>query len=117
MTKDYLKEFEELNTTTRSIYDLEEFDVLIILKDGTNLTSWNNVKREDVIYISEDLSNITNVTRRYAGFRYLRAIIAFGLNSHVEYTISMFEGCAYLRFSLFIVLFLLLGRSTLKSGH
>ena len=37
MTSEYLEEFEKLNTTTDSIYDLEDCEVLIILSDGTNL--------------------------------------------------------------------------------
>lgn len=39
MTSKYLKEFEELNTTTDSIYDLGDLEVLILLKNGRNLTS------------------------------------------------------------------------------
>ena len=46
MTSKYLKEFEELNTTTDSIYDLGDYEVLIILKDGTNLTSWDDVSKK-----------------------------------------------------------------------
>ena len=41
-----LIEFEELNHTTSSIYNLDNFNVLLILKDGTNLTSWDVFKSE-----------------------------------------------------------------------
>lgn len=34
MTSKYLKEFERLNRTTESIYELGELEVLIILKNG-----------------------------------------------------------------------------------
>ena len=48
-----LREFEMLNTTTQSIYELNELNVLIILKDGSNLTSWDFVDdKEDIIYIT-----------------------------------------------------------------
>ena len=40
MAKIYLYDFEHLNTTTESIYELRDFNVLIILTDGTNLTNW-----------------------------------------------------------------------------
>ena len=51
MTYECLKEFEKLNTTTKSIYDLGNLKVLIILKDGTNLTSWDDVKYKSDIYM------------------------------------------------------------------
>ena len=52
MTSKYLEEFEKLNTTTESIYELEDNDVLIILEDGTNLTEWNDVNDvNDIIYV------------------------------------------------------------------
>ena len=44
MAGEYLKEFERLNTTTESIHDLKGHKVLIILNDGTNLTSWEDVE-------------------------------------------------------------------------
>ena len=66
----YFKEFEQLNTTTSSIYDLGDLEVLIILKDGTNLTSWMDVEdKNDVLYVSEDLSK-----KRYLYSRYERRI-------------------------------------------
>ena len=56
MIRKELREFEMLNTTTQSIYELNEFNVLIILKDGSNLTSWDFVDNmDDVIYVTEDL--------------------------------------------------------------
>ena len=55
MAKTDLYDFEHLNTTTESIYELREFNVLIILIDGTNLTNWRDVKnREDILFISEN---------------------------------------------------------------
>ena len=57
MNTDYLKDFEEMNNTTESVFDLGESGLLIILKDGTNLTSWDDIDDfDDVLYISEDLS-------------------------------------------------------------
>ena len=54
MARIYLNDFEHLNTTTQSIYELGDFNVLIILTDGTNLTNWDDVENpEDIAYISE----------------------------------------------------------------
>lgn len=59
MNTDYLKEFEELNKTTESVFDPGESGVLIILEDGTNLTSWDDVDNcDDVLCLSEDLSMV-----------------------------------------------------------
>ena len=50
LTSEYLKEFESLNITTESIFDLGKHNVLIILEDGTNLTDWADVKnKKDII--------------------------------------------------------------------
>ena len=46
LTSEYLKEFEKLNTTTKSIFELENHKALIILKDETNLTRWEDVKNK-----------------------------------------------------------------------
>jgi hypothetical protein len=43
MTGKCLKEFERLNTTVRSIYNLEDNKVFIVLEDATNLTDWEDV--------------------------------------------------------------------------
>ena len=39
MDADYLNEFEQMNETTESVFDLGEHELLIVLNDGTNLTS------------------------------------------------------------------------------
>ena len=100
MTSKYLKEFEELNTTTDSIYDLEEHDVLIILKDGTNLTSWDDVEsKKEIIYISEDLTGKANFLRKYKGLSNLKAIVALGVGNKLKNMPNMsemFEGCTSL---------------------
>ena len=64
MNTDYLKEFERMNETTESVFDLGEFGLLVILNDGTNLTSWDDVGDfEEVLYISEDLSRQESYSR------------------------------------------------------
>jgi surface protein len=61
-----LREFEKLNTTTDSIYELGDYDVLIILKDGENLTDYSDVENlEDIIYISEDLTGLLDAESYY----------------------------------------------------
>ena len=75
MTSKYLEKFEKLNTTTESINDLGDFKVLIILKDGTNLTDWKDVKnKEGIIYVSEDLTNHTSLKKKYEGLNPLKQL-------------------------------------------
>ena len=63
MNTDYLKEFEEMNHTTESVFDLGETGLLAILKDGTNLTRWDKVRNpDDVLYLSIDFSYRKNYT-------------------------------------------------------
>lgn len=89
--REYLEEFEELNTTCDSIYDLGDFKVLIILEDGTNLTDWEYVEyKEEVIYISEDLSDCSDLSEKYKGFSYLKGIVAFGVADNVKSMRGMF---------------------------
>ena len=93
MAKTDLYDFEHLNTTTESIYELREFNVLIILTDGTNLTNWRDVKnREDVLYISEDLFGETLIEGRYRDMVNLEAIVTFGVGN-ITSTKDMFSGC------------------------
>lgn len=90
----YLREFEQLNTTTESIYDLEGHKVLIILKDGTNLTSWYDVEnKNDVIYVSEDLSKYIHLSRKYYGLRCLRAIVITDFSNNAVDADFMFSYC------------------------
>lgn len=94
MASEQLEEFERLNTTTQSIHDLEGNKVIIILKDGTNLTSWEDVEnRDDVIYVSEDLSDYKNLSEKYMDLRSARAIVAFGLSDRVRSMRHMFAHC------------------------
>lgn len=100
MASKYLKEFEELNTTTDSIYDLEDNEVLIILEDGTNLTSWDDVNnKKEIIYLSEDLTGKANFLRKYKGLSNLKAIVAWGVGKNLKNMPNMggmFEGCTSL---------------------
>ena len=103
---DDLRQFESLNTTTKNIYELGDLNVLIILKDGRNLTDYLDIENpEDVIFISEDLSGLKdadnyyylgNVVERQYGddstvfswygknpFRNVRAIVCQGLTDCV----------------------------------
>ena len=96
MTSKYLKEFEELNTTTDSIYDLGDYDVLIILEDGTNLTSWENVTKKSVKYVSEDLSNCDSLSNKYRGFSNLEAIVLKNVPEEIKVSDRMFYECSSL---------------------
>ena len=91
---DDLKEFEKLNTTTESIYDLGDLEVLIVLNDGTNLTSWDDVEdKNDIIYLSENLSDCTDLYNKYSGLKSLKAIVPYGVSDKVTDMTGMFEGC------------------------
>ena len=93
MAKTDLYDFEHLNTTTESIYELREFNVLIILTDGTNLTNWRDVKnREEVLYVSEDLFGETLIEGRYKDMVNLKAIVTFGVGN-ISSTKDVFSGC------------------------
>lgn len=94
LANEYLKEFDKLNETTQSIFDLEGNNVLIVLKDGTNLTRWEDVKNNgDVIYVSEDLSNQTDLSRKYKGLKSLKAIVASPISDEVTNMDLMFNSC------------------------
>ena len=93
MAKTDLYDFEHLNTTTESIYELREFNVLIILTNGTNLTNWKDVEnREDILYISEDLFGETSIEGRYKDLVNLKAVVTFGVGN-IASTKEMFSGC------------------------
>jgi hypothetical protein len=95
----YFREFEELNTTTSSIYDLGDLEVLIILKDGTNLTSWSDVQdKKDVLYVSEDLSGQRFLSSKYSSLESLKSIVVKGMTSNVSSLRFMFSGCFSLRY-------------------
>ena len=69
---DDLIEFENLNNSCESIYDLGDNQVLIILKDGRNITSWDNISEHyfnDIKFISEDFSNCSDLSQRYNDVR------------------------------------------------
>ena len=97
LTSKYLKEFEKLNTTTESIFDLEGNNVLIILKDGTNFTSWEDVQnKEDIIYVSENLARKRNLKEKYAGLKSLKGIVTPKINKKITNMSRMFDGCTSL---------------------
>lgn len=60
-----LIEFEKLNITTKNIYELGNYDVLIILENGKNITSYNSLNEDEfekIKFISQNLSNFTDET-------------------------------------------------------
>lgn len=90
----HIKEFQKLNTSCDSIYRLGDLDVLIILKDGTNLTSWDDVGcRSDVLYVSEDISGHRDLTGRYNDLSSMKAIVTKGISPKVTSLENMFSGC------------------------
>ena len=98
MQKDYFKEFEEFNRTCESIYRLGDLEVLIILKDGTNLTSWQDVDdKDDIIFVSENLSNCMHLSYRYANLTNLKAIVIDKTSDNVTSMKSMFAFCKSLK--------------------
>lgn len=86
--------FENLNKTTKSIYDLGSHRVLIILKDGTNITNWEDVKNKgDIIFLSEDLSRETSLRNKYKDLSNLRLVVVQNASDKIKSTYSMFLGC------------------------
>lgn len=81
MNTDYLMEFEQMNETTESVFDLGESGLLVILNDGTNLTSWEDVDDfDDVLYISEDLSRQKGFSR----YRYCENVKVIVMQNYAD---------------------------------
>ncbi len=88
------QEFEDMNITTKSIYDLGDYEVLIILNDGTNLTDWDDVEYvDDILYISESFSNKINIWENYMDLTSVKAIIMSNVTDNVTDMKSMFANC------------------------
>ncbi len=98
-----LADFENLNTTTKSIYELDGIDCLIILKNGENLTDFSEVKDlADIVYISLDLSQKEDLSnyffyKKFSFSRYghnqlknVKAIVALNVKSNVTSLKCMF---------------------------
>lgn len=97
-SNEYLEDFERLNTTTKSIYDLEDNNVLIVLKNGTKLTDWEDVEDvDDVLYVSEDLSGFEDLRGKYNSFYYLKVVVASGVTNEVKSLGLMFASCMDLK--------------------
>lgn len=95
-----LNEFKKLNNTFDDIFNCE---LLIILKDGTNLTSYDDIQNKDeVIFISEDLSLQENLSSKYEFYKSLKLIIAKNLTANVKRTDYMFGDCKSLESLLLI---------------
>lgn len=89
---DDLKQFEELNETCKSIYELGDVKVLIILRDGTNLTDYLDIENpKEVIYVSEDLSERTNLERYYYLGQVFERVYREDLPVFVRYTENPFK--------------------------
>ena len=71
-----LKEFEKLNITTDNIYDLGDYEVLIILTDGTNITSWSDINEtHNIKYISENYANSKGIIK--GKYKYVKSIVGY----------------------------------------
>lgn len=89
-----LCQFQQMNTTCESIYDLGNLDVLIILEDGTNLTDWKDVSnRNDVLFVSENLKNQVDLAERYKDLSGMKAIVATEISDKATSLEDMFFGC------------------------
>ena len=73
---------------------LHEGGVLIRLMNGTILTSWNDVlKKSDVEYLIEDLSNETNLSSKYESCTNLISVKLTGMKKDLTDMSRMFYGC------------------------
>lgn len=87
-------QFEHLNTTCDSIYDLRYRDVLIILKDGTNLTSWDDVEdKREVLFVSENLSKQEDLREKYKDLSSMKVIVTTEISNKATSLENMFFGC------------------------
>lgn len=90
----YLGKYASLNTTTKNIHNLEHHKVLIILKDGTNITDWKDVAdKSQILLIREDLSGYSDMSERYAGLKSVEVIVISGLSDRVANMKGMFYNC------------------------
>lgn len=90
-SSDLIKKIEELNKTTKSIYDLDGNKVLIILEDGTNYTKYEDVQNtDDIIFINEDVSEEKTLRDKYKEFSNLKVLIIQNLTNK---TTSMYQMC------------------------
>ena len=99
---DVLKEFEKLNTTTDNVYELGEYDNLIILKNGENHTDFSSIESlEDIIFISQDVSTFNELSNRYClnnltffrrenPLKNLKAIVPLNVNDKINSLRGMF---------------------------
>ncbi len=88
---DLIKNIEELNKTTNSIYDLEGNKVLIILEDGSNYTKYDDVQNtDDIIFINQDVSEENSLRDKFKEFINLKVLILQNLTNK---TTSMYQMC------------------------
>ena len=100
-----LSQIEEKNTTTESIFSLEDHEVLIILNNGKNLTNWSDLKyveKSDILFIREDLSGIKDIRKKYRLLPSLKVIIISGISNKVNNMKRMFMGCKNLEYILLL---------------
>ena len=73
---------------------LHEDGLLIRLKNGTILSSWNDVvKKYNVEHVIEDLSNETNLASKYEPYTNLKSVKLTGITKEVTDMSKMFYGC------------------------
>ena len=73
---------------------LHECGLLIRLKNGTILSSWNDVvKKSNVEHVIEDLSNETNLSSKYEPYTNLKSVKLTGIKKEVTDMSKMFYGC------------------------
>lgn len=73
---------------------LHECGLLIRLKNGTILSSWNDVvKKSNVEHVIEDLSNETNLSNKYEPYTNLKSVKLTGIKKEVTDMSKMFYGC------------------------
>ena len=73
---------------------LHKGGLIIRLKNGAILSSWNDlVKKSNVEYVIEDLSNETNLSGKYKSCTNLKSVKLTGINKEVTDMSKMFYSC------------------------
>ena len=76
---------------------LHEGGLIIRLKNGAILSSWNDlVKKSNVEYVIEDLSNETDLSGKYKSCTNLKSVKLTGIKKEVTDMSNMFNGCGSL---------------------
>ena len=89
-------DFKILEDISNEFEKKDNQDVIIILNDGSILTSWDEIEesnQEKIIYLIEDLTNEYDLESKYCEFTSLKYAILYGITPKIENMSEMFYNC------------------------